>query len=68
MSIRNLILILGDQLSAGISSLREGDKTRDRILMVEVRDEATYVRHHKKKIAFVFSAKRLGKVAHGRKY
>ena len=26
--------------------------------MVEVREEATYVRHHKKKIAFIFSAMR----------
>ena len=53
-----LILILGDQLSAGISSLQGFDKQTDTILMCEVWEEATYVRHHKKKIAFLFSAMR----------
>lgn len=53
-----LILILGDQLSPDISSLSGIDKERDTILMCEVMDEATYVGHHKKKIAFVFSAMR----------
>ncbi|MEO0441814.1 MAG: cryptochrome/photolyase family protein, partial [Pseudomonadota bacterium] len=55
---RNLVLILGDQLSHNISSLQHSDSGEDRILMAEVMDEATYVRHHKKKIAFVFSAMR----------
>ncbi|MEM8645005.1 MAG: cryptochrome/photolyase family protein [Pseudomonadota bacterium] len=58
MTCRNLILILGDQLSATLASLRAGDPARDRILMAEVWDEATYVKHHKKKIAFIFSAMR----------
>jgi len=58
ISIRNLILILGDQLSPKISSLRAADAEHDIVLMAEVREEATYVRHHKKKIAFVFSAMR----------
>ena len=57
-SVRHLILILGDQLSPGIQSLRHGDRDLDRVLMVEVQEEATYVRHHKKKIAFLFSAMR----------
>lgn len=56
--IRNLILVLGDQLSPHLASLRAGDKSRDALLMCEVREEATYVRHHKKKIAFIFSAMR----------
>ncbi len=55
---RHLIPILGDQLTPSISSLRGADRDLDRILMVEVREEATYVRHHKKKIAFLFSAMR----------
>ena len=55
---RRLVLILGDQLSLSLSSLKAADKGRDRILMVEVLEEATYVRHHKKKIAFLFSAMR----------
>ncbi|GAB4531792.1 MAG: cryptochrome/photolyase family protein [Roseibium sp.] len=55
---RNLVLVLGDQLSPGISSLSRADRDRDRVLMVEVMEEATYVRHHKKKIAFLFAAMR----------
>ena len=53
-----LRLILGDQLNIQISSLEDADKDRDIILMAEVWDEATYVQHHKKKIAFIFSAMR----------
>lgn len=53
-----LIPVLGDQLSLGLSSLRAADKRHDVVLMAEVTDEAAYVRHHKKKIAFVFSAMR----------
>jgi deoxyribodipyrimidine photolyase-related protein len=56
--IRNLILVLGDQLTPTLSSLAAGDPARDRVLMAELHDEATYVRHHKKKIAFLFSAMR----------
>ncbi len=55
---RNLILILGDQLTPTLSSLAAGDPSQDRVLMAELFDEATYVRHHKKKIAFLFSAMR----------
>ena len=55
---RNLIVVLGDQLSPALSALQAADKTRDRVLMAEVWDEATYVRHHKKKIAFLLSAMR----------
>lgn len=53
-----LILVLGDQLTPEISSLRTADRTKDVVLMAEVMEEATYVRHHVKKIAFVFSAMR----------
>lgn len=55
---RKLILILGDQLSENISSLSDFNKENDVILMCEVWDEATYVPHHQKKIAFLFSAMR----------
>ena len=58
MQVRNLVLVLGDQLSPGLSSLRAADRRRDRVLMVEVREEATNIRHHKKKIAFLFAAMR----------
>lgn len=52
-----LRLVLGDQLTASISSLTDWEEG-DLILMCEVMEEATYVRHHKKKLAFVFSAMR----------
>ncbi len=55
---RTLVLILGDQLSLTLPSLRQANKDRDVILLVEVADETTYVRHHKKKIAFILSAMR----------
>jgi len=54
----SLCLILGDQLSESISSLQGLDKANDLILMCEVQEEATYVKHHQKKIAFLFSAMR----------
>jgi deoxyribodipyrimidine photolyase-related protein len=53
-----LRVILGDQLSPTISSLRGADKTKDTILICEVQQEATYVKHHKKKLVFIFSAMR----------
>ena len=53
-----LRVILGDQLSHHISSLSEIDAARDVVLLCEVRNEATRVPHHKKKIAFIFSAMR----------
>lgn len=58
MAGRNLVLVLGDQLSPDISSLATADKECDCVLMVEVDEEASYVKHHKKKIAFLFSAMR----------
>ncbi|MFC3121688.1 cryptochrome/photolyase family protein [Agaribacter flavus] len=53
-----LCLILGDQLSLDTSSLQKIDRNKDWVLMAEVREEASYVKHHKKKIAFIFSAMR----------
>jgi len=52
-----LRLVLGDQLSNSLASLSDVG-TDDLILMCEVKEEATYVKHHKKKIVFVFSAMR----------
>ena len=54
----NLILVLGDQLSPALSSLRAGERQSDVLLLAEVATEARYVKHHKKKIAFLFSAMR----------
>ncbi len=56
--MKTLRLVLGDQLSREIHSLRDIDRSRDVVLMVEVHDETTYVRHHKQKIVLVLSAMR----------
>lgn len=53
-----LIPVLGDQLSHTLASLRNVERGDAVVLMMEVRDETTYVRHHKKKIALIFSAMR----------
>ena len=54
---RRICLILGDQLSEGLSSLR-ALSSHDEVLMAEVYAEATYVHHHPQKIALIFSAMR----------
>ena len=51
-------LILGDQLSFALPTLSHLDKFNDFVVMAEVAAEATYVPHHKQKIAFLFSAMR----------
>ncbi len=53
-----LRMVLGDQLSAGLPSLDDLNPAADVVLMAEVRDECTYVRHHKQKIVLVLSAMR----------
>ena len=55
---KTLRLILGDQLSQSLSSLGDIDRESDIVLMCEVMGEVTYVRHHKKKVAFILSAMR----------
>jgi deoxyribodipyrimidine photolyase-related protein len=56
--VTTLIPILGDQLSFDLSSLDAADPASSVLLMMEVADETTYVRHHKAKIAFILSAMR----------
>lgn len=56
--VKSLIFILGDQLSPHLSSLADGNRETDVVLMAEVQEEASYVGHHKKKLAFIFSALR----------
>lgn len=53
-----LRLVLGDQLSHCIAALQGIDTHNDVVLLCEVMEEATYVAHHPKKIAFLFSAMR----------
>ncbi|MEE1877182.1 cryptochrome/photolyase family protein [Altererythrobacter litoralis] len=53
-----LVPVLGDQLTRNLASLRRRAMDDTVVLMMEVWDEATYVKHHKQKIALVFSAMR----------
>jgi deoxyribodipyrimidine photolyase-related protein len=53
-----LVPILGDQLSPALASLRGLARDEAVVLIMEVWDEATYVKHHKQKIALIFSAMR----------
>jgi deoxyribodipyrimidine photolyase-related protein len=53
-----LRIVLGDQCSASLSALAGLDPATDTVLMAEVMDECTYVRHHQKKIVLVLSAMR----------
>jgi deoxyribodipyrimidine photolyase-related protein len=53
-----LVLVLGDQLTPTVAALKAADRARDVVVMAEVAAEATYVRHHPKKIALIFSAMR----------
>lgn len=56
--MKTLIPILGDQLSHDLSAFDGADPANSVVLMMEVDEETTYVRHHKAKIAFILSAMR----------
>ena len=56
--MKNLVLVFGDQLSRSLPSLNACSTGDTVVLMAEVQEEATYAAHHKKKIAFIFSAMR----------
>lgn len=55
---RVLRVVLGDQLSRGLSALADLDPARDVVLLAEVMGECTYVPHHRQKIVLVLSAMR----------
>ena len=50
--------MLGDQLTLDLAAIKRANKSKDVIIMAEVDAEAEYVKHHPKKIAFIFSAMR----------
>lgn len=56
--MKTLIPVLGDQLSLALSSLKGANRRDSVVLMMEVAEETGYVRHHKKKIAYLLSAMR----------
>ncbi|MCD8530125.1 MAG: cryptochrome/photolyase family protein, partial [Saccharospirillaceae bacterium] len=51
-------LILADQLTPSLASLRALNPQQDIVLLAEVAEETTYVAHHVQKIALLFSAMR----------
>src|ERR1700761_4414239 len=53
-----LIPILGDQCSHGLAALRDVARKEAVVLMMEVAEETTYVKHHKVKIALILSVMR----------
>ena len=53
-----LVLVLGDQLSEGLSALEAADPARDIVVMAEVMAEARSVPHHPRKIVLVLAAMR----------
>ena len=56
--MRNLLLILGDQLDAKSAAFEEFDPSCDAVWMAEVHEEATHVWSHKQRLVFFFSAMR----------
>lgn len=57
-AIRHLIMVLGDQLDANSTALRDIDPVRDIVLIAEVRDESTHVPSHKTRTVLFLSAMR----------
>lgn len=53
-----IILVLGDQLTDGVSALMAADKSRDLVVMAEVMGEAASTEHHPQKIAMILTAMR----------
>ena len=58
MSRKTAILLLGDQLSWGHPALQQADPQTTVVIIAEVGEEASYVRHNRHKIALLFSAMR----------
>lgn len=56
--MRNLILVLGDQLDADSAAFEGFEPSEDRVWMAEVAEENTHVWCHKLRIAFFLSAMR----------
>ncbi|MGL4551885.1 MAG: cryptochrome/photolyase family protein, partial [Gemmataceae bacterium] len=56
--MRNLVLVLGDQLDPASSAFDGFDPARDAVWMAEVAEESTHVWSHKARTALFFSAMR----------
>ncbi|HEY4253215.1 MAG TPA: cryptochrome/photolyase family protein [Roseomonas sp.] len=58
MTLRHLVLILGDQLDARSAAFDGFDEKQDAVAMMELWQEATYVPQHKRRLAYFFAAMR----------
>jgi len=57
-SLRNLVLVLGDQLNADASALSDFDPHQDAVWMAEVDEESTHVVSSKQRTTVFLSAMR----------
>ena len=57
-SIRNLVVVLGDQLNLDSAAFKDFDQKADRVWMAEVREESEHVWSHQARIALFLSAMR----------
>jgi deoxyribodipyrimidine photolyase-related protein len=58
VTVRHLVLVLGDQLDGSSAAFDGFDPGQDAVLMIEARHEAAYVPQHKRRLAFFFAAMR----------
>jgi deoxyribodipyrimidine photolyase-related protein len=58
VTLRHLVLVLGDQLDAESAAFDGFDPKRDAVLMMEVRHEADYIPQHRLRLAYFFSCMR----------
>lgn len=57
-TVRDLIVVFGDQLDHTSAGFDNVDRSEDAVLMMEVKREATYIPQHKLRLALFFSAMR----------
>ena len=57
-SVRNLVVVLGDQLNRDSSAFDDFDKREDAVWMAEVAEESTHVWSHKQRIALFLAGMR----------
>src|SRR5689334_10623767 len=55
---RNLVVVLGDQLDDQSAAFDGFDQARDVVLQMEVKEEASYIPQHRRRLALFFSAMR----------
>ena len=58
LKVRNLVLVLGDQLDADSAAFDGFDHDLDVVMQMEVNEEATYITQHKLRIAYFFASMR----------